>query len=112
MRISIYQIIPELDQNRLLFMPFSHFKKAGYETPPSQIYRRVFHGDIKANTCEEIYRIFNRIDEEDCQYLERIGFTGHSLSVSDIIELHGSSGNSRFYFCDTFGFQEIKFQKE
>lgn len=52
------------------------------------------------------------MNEADCQYLEEIGFTGHSLSVSDIIELHNSPESSRFYFCDTFGLQKIQFQKE
>ena len=93
-------------------MPFSHFKKAGYETPPAQIYKMVFQGDIKADTCEEIYQIFNCIDETDSQYLEEIGFTGHSLFISDIIELHDFPGKNQFYFCDIFGFKKIRFQKE
>ena len=30
MKITIYQIIPELDQDRLMFMPLSYFQKTGY----------------------------------------------------------------------------------
>lgn len=33
MRITIYQIIPELDQDRLMFMPLSYFQKVGYPSP-------------------------------------------------------------------------------
>ena len=112
MKIAIYQIIPELDQDRLMFMPLSYFQKAGYPSPPAEIYESVFCGETEVATLEEIYRIFNRKDEADARYLEKIGFTGHSMSVSDILEIQHSPGESRFYFCDTFGFSQIAFQKE
>lgn len=112
MRITIYQIIPELDQDRLMFMPLSYFQKVGYPSPPAEIYESVFCGETEVATLEEIYRIFNRKDEADARYLEKIGFTGHSMSVSDILEIQHSPGESRFYFCDTFGFSQIAFQKE
>ena len=112
MRITIYQIIPELDQDRLMFLPLSCFQKAGYQTPPAGIYESVFCGETEAATLEEIYQIFNRTDEADTRYLEKIGFTGHSLSDSDILEVQDAPGDSRFYFCDTFGFPQISFQKE
>ena len=112
MKITIYQIIPELDQDRLMFMPLSYFQKAGYPSPPAEIYESVFCGETEVATLEEIYRIFNCKDEADARYLEKIGFTGHSMSVSDILEIQHSPGESRFYFCDTFGFSQIAFQKE
>lgn len=112
MKITIYQIIPELDQDRLMFMPLSYFQKAGYPSPPAEIYESVFCGETEVATLEEIYRTFNRKDEADARYLEKIGFTGHSMSVSDILEIQHSPGESRFYFCDTFGFSQIAFQKE
>ena len=111
MKITIYKIIPELDQDRLMFMPLSYFQKAGYPSPPAEIYESVFCGETEVTTLEEIYRIFNRKDEADTRYLEKIGFTGHSMSVSDIVEVQDSSGESHFYFCDTFGFPQISFQK-
>ena len=90
MKITIYQIIPELDQDRLMFMPLSYFQKAGYPSPPAEIYESVFCGETEVATPEEIYRIFNRKDEADACYLEKIGFTGHSMSVSDILEIQHS----------------------
>ena len=48
MRITIYQIIPELDQDRLMFMPLSYFQKAGYPSPPAEIYESVFCGERKS----------------------------------------------------------------
>ena len=95
-----------------MFLPLSCFQKAGYQTPPAGIYESVFCGETEAATLEEIYQIFNRTDEADTRYLEKIGFTGHSLSVSDILEVQDAPGDSRFYFCDTFGFPQISFQKE
>ena len=112
MRITIYQIIPELDQDRLMFMPLSYFQKVRYPSPPAEIYESVFCGETEVATLEEIYRIFNRKDEADAHYLEKIGFTGHSMSVSDILEVQDSPEESRFYFCDAFGFPQISFQKE
>ncbi len=35
-------------------------------------------------------------------------FQGHSLSISDVIELYDDSG-SDFYYVDKFGFQPINF---
>jgi hypothetical protein len=37
-------------------------------------------------------------------------FTGHSLSVSDVIEVVSSSEiSSGYYFCDSVGFKKITF---
>ena len=57
MRITIYQIIPELDQERLMFLPLSCFQKAGYQTPPAGIYESVFCGETEAATLEEMPRL-------------------------------------------------------
>lgn len=112
MKISIYQIIPELDTERLKFMDLNFMKQQGYENPPAGIYKAVYHGEVDAQNLSEVYRMFNRITEADVQFLEQIGFYGHSLSVSDIVEIFESDQISRFYFCSMIGFQEISFNKE
>lgn len=48
--------------------------------------------------CEVIFHIFNMRRPED--------FKGHSLSMSDIIELD-IDGHRRLYYCDTCGWQRI-----
>lgn len=111
MRITIYQIIQELDQDRLMFMPLSYFQKNGYPSPPAEIYESVFCGETEAATLEEIYQFFNRTDEVNTFHLEKIGFTGRSISVSDILEIQDSLEKSHIYFCDTFGFRQVSFQK-
>lgn len=111
MLITIYQIMPELDTDRIKFMDLDFMKRHGYETPPADLYKAVYHGDVDAQNLEEIFRLFNRVTEADTRYLESIGFCGHSLSVSDVVEIFISAQNSRFYFCNMLGFQEISFDK-
>ena len=56
--------------------------------------------DDKTNLeiCETIFHIFNMRRPKD--------FTGHSLSISDIIELH-RHGSSAFYYCNSCGFTKL-----
>lgn len=49
--------------------------------------------------CEVIFHIFNMRRPAD--------FTGHSLSMSDVIELN-RHGRKQFYYCDMCGFTRIK----
>lgn len=48
--------------------------------------------------CEDLYYVFN------CKHPK--GFGGHSMSVSDIVEIHRGDEVKRYY-CDSFGFKEI-----
>jgi hypothetical protein len=48
--------------------------------------------------CDVIFHIFNVRRPPD--------FTGHSLSVSDIIELN-VNGSKQFYYCDRFGYSRL-----
>jgi hypothetical protein len=56
--------------------------------------------DEKTNDeiCETVFYIFNMRTPED--------FTGHSLSVSDIIEIN-RYGSSSFYYCNVCGFTKL-----
>jgi hypothetical protein len=56
--------------------------------------------DDKTNIeiCETIFYVFNMRTPED--------FTGHSLSISDIIELN-RNGGKQFYYCDVCGFTRL-----
>jgi len=52
---------------------------------------------------EHLFHIFNVDRPTD--------FWGHSMSVSDVIELNNTKTNeTKFYYCDSFGFKEIEFQ--
>ncbi len=59
-------------------------------------YECVWEENIDSDTnLDDIFARFN-IDHP-------VGFTGHSLSVSDIIDLEGTK-----FYCDSFGWTEIK----
>ena len=78
MKITIYQIIPELDQDRLIFMPLSYFQKAGYPSPPAEIYESVFCGETEVATLEEI----------PCQSLTFWKYSTHREKAVSISVIH------------------------
>lgn len=52
---------------------------------------------------EDMYTIFN--------YSKPVGYTGHSMSVSDVVavcEKDGRSYRTRYFFTDNIGFKELK----
>ncbi|MBZ2175623.1 hypothetical protein K8M07_10285 [Schnuerera sp. xch1] len=71
--------------------------------PDKGNYKIAYEGIIETNDLEEIYTKFNLNHPQ--------GFTGHSLSISDVIELYDST-NSEFYYVDRFGFKEIDFEQQ
>lgn len=64
-------------------------------------YEGEFTDDTKTATeiCEVIFYIFNTVRPED--------FKGHSLSMSDVIELD-TGVSTRLYYCDLCGWQRIR----
>jgi hypothetical protein len=61
----------------------------------------VYDGQIETNDLEAIWTKFNtRLPP---------GYTGHSLSMSDVIELYDHTG-SEYHYVDRFGFKEIGFE--
>ena len=95
MRFNIYQIDMDLDSKDQKFNPFDNQK-----IDPA-IYKKVFSGCInELNTLEDVYTKFN-IDIPRSHY-------GHSLSVSDIVEVIDSDCvKSGFYYCDSVGFKKL-----
>ena len=61
-------------------------------------YTQVFDGDLGTTDLEEIYLM--------CQDNRPVGYRGHSLSLSDVVELYDKNG-SKFYYCDRVGFRPI-----
>ena len=64
-------------------------------------YQTVYDGEVETNSLEALYTKFN-IEHPP-------GYAGHSLSMSDVLELYDETGSS-FFYCDRFGFQKIAFQ--
>jgi len=77
--------------------------KENFGEPDKDNYIIVYEGEIETNDLETIYMKFNLNHPH--------GFTGHSLSMSDVVELYDST-SSEFYYVDRFGFKEIDFNSE
>lgn len=77
MRINIYQIDSDKDTSRVKFEGYEETLKYGGINPA--IYKCVFHGDVDGDL-EAVYCTFNHPDHPGT-------FQGHSLSLSDIIEV-------------------------
>lgn len=98
-KCRIYQLKPDVDV-LIKFIGYDelmeHFGK-----PDPDNYRVVYEGEVETNNLEELFAKFN-LDLP-------IGYNGHSLSMSDVVELYDDSGSS-FHYVDRFGFKEIFFQ--
>lgn len=99
MRINIYQIDSDKDNNRVKFDSYRRTLENGGINPA--IYKCVFHGDVDGDL-EDVYTLFNGCDHPGT-------YQGHSLSVSDIVEVIGDSEDieSGSYFVDSIGFEKL-----
>ena len=95
----IWQLKPEVN---------IHMKFIGYDTlverfgePDPQNYHMVYDGEIETNELDRIYEKFDGGQEVP-------GYTGHSLSVSDVIELYDEEA-SEFYYVDYRDFKPVVF---
>lgn len=101
--VLIYQI-PHDDPNNLMFARYDSLS----EPPKRDNYEAVYTAPIEAKesktaTLEEVYQRFN-VDRP-------LDFTGHSLSVSDILAIK-HNGDVSYHYCDSVGFKELPdFQK-
>ncbi len=68
--------------------------------PSKNNYDVVFDGELETNDLESIYTKFNIDHPSD--------FKGHSLSISDVVELYDES-SSEFHYVDQFGFKAMEF---
>lgn len=104
MKVTIYQIVPELDNDHLMFRDFKNLCIASGGELPAECYEAVYTGEVNAVTLEDVYRIFN-IEHPK-------GFRGHSLSPSDVVEIYNFAEESSFYYCNPVGFLKIPFDKK
>lgn len=105
MNIAIYQINLSRDRNRIAFVGLEHLQQLqGSSEIDSEIYDRVFEGDVDCANLEDVYRKFN-LDHPN-------GYNGRSLSVSDVVEVIDDAGESTFHFCNYIGFQKVAFDPD
>ena len=95
---EIYQIDPEGPAKDRMFLGSEYLASQGLEISPEG-YRQVYKGPLKSETSlEGIYERFNLDRPED--------FTGHSLSVGDVVVLN-REGNRQASFVDIIGFKNL-----
>lgn len=95
---TIYQLKDGDDLHYHRFEPLERLQAAGLSVEAGN-YDRIYTAPLfEGDTLEGIYTRFNIDHPED--------FTGHSLSVSDVVILH-QGGSDRAYYVDSFGFSEV-----
>lgn len=99
--IRIWQLKADSDFE-LRFRAYDEVVKASGE-PCMANYETVYDGELGTNDLEAVYAKFN-MDHPN-------GFTGHSLSISDVVELY-DEGSSEFFYVDRIGFQKIEFANQ
>jgi len=98
--VRIWQLRPETDVYMKFISLDDMAKKFGEPNP--EHYRIAYDGQLGTNDLEAI---FSR-----CNVSHPPGYNGHSLSMSDVVELYDSTG-SEYHYCDRFGFKQIAFKE-
>ena len=98
--------LKDVENTEYAFMGYSFAQKHNFNlTDYSVVYHsdtfETKHSDLEL--LEKIWAKFQRIDDRSANILDGIKFTGHSLSVSDIVILE-----DRIYYCDICGWERIK----
>ena len=96
--VRIWQLKSDSDLE-LRFRNYDEVLKVSGE-PSKNNYDVVFDGELETNNLESIYTKFNMDRPSD--------FKGHSLSISDVVELYDEN-SSEFNYVDQFGFKAIEF---
>ena len=78
--MNIYQINTDRDPKQLKFLCLDTARRILHSAEPdSAAYDKVYSGDVKCRNLEDVFTLFNSRRPE--------GFRGHSLSVSDVVEV-------------------------
>lgn len=92
--VVIYQLDPHNEESHgRLFQSLERLERYGLDFDPS-LYRVVYDGELPVDTVDEVYSYL--------QWKHPEGYNGHSLSVSDLVEIDG-----RVLFCDSKGWQDV-----
>jgi len=97
MKISIYQMKTTFETSDLKFRSLDHVMHCCEGRVPEHMYECVFQGKVETSSLDEVFYIFNNEHP--------LGFTGHSLSISDVICIM----DSIYYYCEPTTFIPIPF---
>ena len=95
---GIYQLKQGNETRDLRFEPYDRLQAAGHTVDPAN-YTLVYTAPLTPGTSlEDIFTRFNIDYPED--------FTGHSLSVSDVVVLH-QNGKTTAHYVDSVGYRQV-----
>lgn len=101
MYINVWQIDSERDDSRVAFLGFEHMaKQTGMRAPDQCIYDCVYSGELEANDLEDVFERLNVGEKPE-------GFTGHSLSVSDVV-----ANDDGLWYCDNIGWRRCEWLQD
>ena len=95
----IWQLKPDVDI-RMKFVSYDELCK-NFGPPDLENYQQVYDGAVETNDLAALYTKF---------YLDYpASYTGHIISMSDVLELYDESG-SPFHYVDRIGFRQVDFE--
>lgn len=97
--VRIWQLKPDVDILKK-FISYEEMVRQFGEPSPED-YRIAYDGQLGTNDLEAIYAM--------CNINHPPGYNGHSLSMSDVVELYDTQG-SEYHYCNRFGFEQISFE--
>lgn len=98
-RLRIYQLGQE-SPLMMRFISLAERKKRGYGKPQREEYTLVYEGEIRKFDLEAVWEKFRLKAPQD--------FSGHALSISDVVEF-AEGNSSRFFYVEPSGYEEVVF---
>ena len=102
MEMKVFQIDSDLDEKRMGFMRLSFADPSGGKNIDSSIYQPVYETEVEVPSGVEPLAILEGFFRQINVNGKPDGYTGHTLSVSDVVQLCPD-----FYFCDSIGFEKL-----
>ena len=110
-KFRVYQLgLEGIEAHPFAFRSMEIMLKAGYQQPPAGSYRLVYDGELIHPRGWTEQAVMRRIREHCNDYLPE-GYQGHSMTMSDILELYDGD-NRDFFYCDEDGFTPVRFDAE
>lgn len=95
-----YEIFQSTIKSSFAFMPWKYTKEHNFSF---NFYKKVWSDKEEArddlDLLNYLFEKFNINHPKD--------FKGHSMSVSDIVRIMDVNGNTKYYYCDVFGWEDI-----
>lgn len=104
MKIRIYQIDHEKDQNHIRYEGVENTLKFSDNKIDPAIYRQIYGGTVECSTLDDVYSLCNSEQMPP-------GYYGESMSVSNVVEVCDGTQKG-FYFVDSVGFKPIEFDRK